>query len=314
MARKPRLHVPGAFYHVTLRGNHRQPVFVEPADRAWLESAVAHCTAETGTRVHAYCWMTNHIHLLVEVGQVPLGVLMQRVASPYARHMQQRTGTTGHFFERRHHAEIVDTERYLLAAIRYMHFNPVRGGLVARPADYAWSSHRCYLGLEQRPWVTTAFALGMLGATVADARAAYREFMAEETGGVSPLRAERRVDPRIAGDPRFVRALVKIASAVERSAQTLDQLIAKTCREFGVAEAAVRSTSRERRLTVARAAIAHRAASEGIATLSDVARALGRSVSAISRLLSRTRRRPGEPATLSADCRDFVRRGRPISQ
>ncbi len=294
MARKLRLHVPGGFYHVTLRGNHRQPIFFEPADRAWLESTVAHRTAEAGARIHAYCWMTNHIHLLVEVGHVPLGVLMQRVAGPYARHMQRQASTTGHFFERRHHAEIVDTELYLLAVIRYMHFNPVRSGLAAQPCDYAWSSHRCYLGLEQRPWLTTDFALAMLGATLADARMAYEAFMAQGTEPESPLRAERRVDARVAGDQSFVRSLVKFEATVDRGVRTLDQLIVATCKEFGLAEEAVRSNSRQRRLTAARAAIARRATSAGIATLSDVARALGRTVSAVSRLSSRQGRKADE--------------------
>ncbi len=63
--RKPRLHVPGAFYHVMLRGNHRQDIFFSPDDRTLLGSIVAEVVTRYGVRVHAYCWMTNHVHLLL---------------------------------------------------------------------------------------------------------------------------------------------------------------------------------------------------------------------------------------------------------
>jgi len=182
MARRPRVHVPGGFYHVTLRGNHRQDIFHSAADRALLESPVAHASRELGARIHAYCWMTNHIQLLAEAGTAPPGALMQRIAAPYAREMHKRFETTGHLFQRRHFARLVDTERYLLEVVRYTHFNPVRAGLAKRPDEYPWTSHHACAGRIEYPWLTTDYALSMLAGNSDEARAAYGRYMSEAEG------------------------------------------------------------------------------------------------------------------------------------
>ena len=129
MSRPLRLHVPGGFYHVTLRGNHRQDIFRTPVDRELLDNLVGEALLELYARVHAYCWMPNHIHLVAQVSDIPLGKLVMRIASRYARKHQQDLKTTGHLFERRYHAVLVDADAYLLTLIRYIHLNPVRAGL-----------------------------------------------------------------------------------------------------------------------------------------------------------------------------------------
>ena len=130
--RKPRLHIPAAFYHVTLRGNHRQDIFFTADDRILLNAIVAEVIAGYGARLHAYCWMTNHTHMLIQVGDVPLGRIMLRIASRYARQIQARFRTTGHLFERRYHAVLVDVDSYLLELLRYIHLNPIRAQVCVR--------------------------------------------------------------------------------------------------------------------------------------------------------------------------------------
>lgn len=85
MPRPLRIHVPGAFYHVTLRGNHRKDIFFCPKDRQILSELIAEVTDRFGARLHAYCYMTNHVHALIQVGDAPLGRLMLRIAGRYAR-------------------------------------------------------------------------------------------------------------------------------------------------------------------------------------------------------------------------------------
>lgn len=79
--------------------------------------------------------MTNHIHLLIQVADAPLGRLMLRIASHYARQVQKRFKTTGHLFECRYHAPLVETDEYLLELVRYIHLNPVRVYIVDSPAQ-----------------------------------------------------------------------------------------------------------------------------------------------------------------------------------
>jgi putative transposase len=206
MARPPRLHVPGGFYHVTLRGNHRQPIFFRDSDRPLLDEIVADTLARLEARLHAYCWMTNHIHILIQVSAAPLGQVVMRIESRYARTVQAGIQTTGHLFERRYHAALVDEDRYLLALIRYIHLNPVRGALVNRPGDYPWSSHHEYVGTREQPWVTTSFALQMLGTQTDSARAAYRELI-DEPGGCIGERDSWHCDATTARYSAMMRSL-----------------------------------------------------------------------------------------------------------
>ena len=161
MPRRLRIHVPGGFYRVTLRGNHRRAIFVEEGDQRLLNVIVARAISNFGAKVHAYCWMGNHIRLLLQAGAEPIGEPMRNIAAEFARAMQAKLGTTGHFFERRYHATLVDSDAYLLQLIRYIHRNPIAAGIVVKASDYPWSSHHAYVGSRSETWVTVALGLSM---------------------------------------------------------------------------------------------------------------------------------------------------------
>src|SRR4051794_35208921 len=104
MPRAPRIHVEGGYYHVILRGNHREDIFFRPSERDCFAELVAEVIERFRMRVHAYCWTTNHVHLLIQVSETPLGRAMMGIASRYARATQRRRSTTGHLFGRRYRA------------------------------------------------------------------------------------------------------------------------------------------------------------------------------------------------------------------
>jgi putative transposase len=131
MPRPPRLHVPGACYHVILRGNHRESLFGSTADRQVLNDIVADVIQRFSVRLHAFCWMSNHLHAVVQIAERPLGHLMQRIAMRYSRHRHKALRTTGHLFERRHKAKLVDVDAYFLTLLRYVHLNPVKAHIVS---------------------------------------------------------------------------------------------------------------------------------------------------------------------------------------
>lgn len=290
MPRIPRLHVPGAMYHVTARGNHRQDIFFKHSDRHLLDEIMSEALERTGCRVHAYCWMTNHVHLLAQVGEQPLGRLMQRVGSRFARTIQKTLSTTGHLFENRYHALLVDVDSYFLELLRYIHLNPVRAGIVRAPQEYKWSSHRVYLGKSTQSWVHTDFGLAMFSSDIERARSLYRAFVEDAASGTIPALQVNAVDRRILGDDRFIE---KLSVPVRRRspATTLDAIAQEVCRECGVALDAARSSSRSRHLTRTRALIALRSIDQHVATLSVVARFLNRSSAALSRAVERYRPR-----------------------
>jgi len=146
MARKPRVHVPGAIHHVMLRGNAGQPIFADDTDRQRLCELLADGVERFDHRIHAYCLMGNHLHLAIEVGQVSLSREVQNLAFRYTHSFNHRERRTGHLFQGRFRSLLVDRDSYLLELVRYIHCNPMRSGLVRSPEAWTWSGHRTYLG------------------------------------------------------------------------------------------------------------------------------------------------------------------------
>ena len=179
MARKPRVHYPAALYHVILRGNGGQEIFFGQEDRFRFYLLLQEGIERYGHQVHAFCLMTNHVHLAIQVGEVGLPRIIQNLAFRYTRWVNWRRNRTGHLFQGRYKAVLIDADSYLLELSRYIHLNPVRSGMVRRPEDYPWSGHRAYLGLETIPWLTTDWVLSMFSNRRDRARRVYRRFVEE---------------------------------------------------------------------------------------------------------------------------------------
>jgi REP element-mobilizing transposase RayT len=265
-----------------MRGNHRQDIFFRPEDRTLFCELLADAVERFGARLHAYCLMTNHFHLLAQVAEAPLGQLMQCVTSRYARTIHRRYRTGGHLFQRRYHAVLVDADEYLLELVRYIHLNPLRASMVTDITDYPWSSHHVYIGSVEQPWVTTDFVLRMFHAERSTAVAAYRSFVEDRDAVTvaSPLTECNPYDRRVLGDDQF---LASIASNTwtPQSRKTLDELIEHACLQFGVTNAELQSPSRRRQLTKARAWVAHQAAALQVTSVAHVARVFGRDESSL---------------------------------
>ncbi len=284
MPRPLRVHIPGAFYHATLRGNHQEPVFSTDGDRELLGDVTAQALEMYGARIHAYCWMTNHIHLLVEIGIEPLGAVIRQIASVYARQYQWRMATTGHLFERRYYARMVDVDNYLFAALRYIHLNPVDARLCKSPDEYRWSSHHAYSGRTAERWLTTNFVLSMFAPTHGRAIAAYRRFMecAPENDEHSSSHV-KFTDDRRSSTPKPVQDPV----GQSKHRQSVQELINEACQRFEVTIEQLRSSSRDTYLMQVRGWIANQALLRRVANLSEVARAVGRDRSSLRNSMRR---------------------------
>jgi len=290
MPRQRRLHVRGGLYHAILRGNHRQPIFGDRDDYLSFEAILAGALDRYGASLFAYCWMPNHVHLAVQIADAPLGDLMRIVASRYARQLQQAVPTTGHLFERRYRARLVDADRYLLALVRYIHLNPVRARMVADPRDYPWSSHRAYLGGTCPSWLQVDSVLGMFGATTDAAHLAYRRYLGEAPDASERDHIAVAVRTSASGPARSrLPAPRPAAAGYAWKPRTLDAITGEVAIDHGVAVEDLRSRRRLGPLVRARTEIARRALREGAASLSEVARHLGRSPSTLSELLHRQR-------------------------
>ena len=290
MARKPRLHVPGGLYHVILRGNARQDVFFSVADRLAFYELLAEGVSRFGYRVHAFCLMTNHVHLALQAGASPLSTGMQNLSFRYTRYLNKVRNRVGHVFQGRYKAYLVDQDAYGLELVRYIHLNPVRARMVREPAAYRWSSQRAYLGREKLSWLTTDWVLGQFASRLVTARARFAAFVSQgKHGGHSELFYGGKADERVVGDEDFVNTL-PIAPTPQSRAPALSELIDYVCRIHKLDEPALRAPGRARVPAQARTLIAWLAVQTRTATLEEIARRFNRSASTLSHLVTRLER------------------------
>lgn len=282
MARKLRLHIPGALYHVILRGNARQDIFFTPEDRGAFYGLLAEGVRRFGYRVHAFCLMGNHVHLALQAGDEPLSRGLQNLAFRYTRHINTARQRAGHLFEGRYKAFLVDQDAYGLELVRYIHLNPVRAGMVADAAEYPWSGHRATLGQEVLDWFTTDWVLGQFGATAGVARRRYARFVAEGAGEGhrDDLYGGER-DSRVVGNEEFVARSVP-SDAIREKPPELKAIVATVCWAEGLTPEQIFEPGRSRQPSRARSAIAWLAVRTGAATLVEVAAMSGRDASTLS--------------------------------
>jgi putative transposase len=132
----------GVPVHVVQRGNNRSPCFIKHEDRSFYLFQLGRNLGRFGCELHAYCLMTNHVHLLLTPkGAASCAMLMKHVGQLHSQYFNKIYGRTGSLWEGRFRSCLVQSDVYLLACYRYIELNPVRAGMVLNPCDYAWSSH-----------------------------------------------------------------------------------------------------------------------------------------------------------------------------
>ena len=286
MARKPRLHVPGGLYHVILRGNAQQDVFLSPGDRHLFYELLADGVARFGYRVHAFCLMTNHLHLALQAGDSALSAGMQNLSFRYTRYLNARLGRVGHVFQGRFKAILVDQDRYGLELVRYLHLNPVRARMVRVAEAYRWSSHRAYVGEEAWPWLTTDWVLGLFGTRLGVARARYAAFVgAAGAEGHSDVFYGGKDDSRVVGEEDFVKKVLP-KKARGPKPPSLSAIVAYVCQVASLSEAALKAQGKARAAAQARALVGWLAVKSRTTTLTRVATHFHRELSTLSHAVS----------------------------
>ena len=139
MSRPLRLEFPDAVYHVTSRGDRREPIYRDDADRIDCLAVIAQAMERFDAQVLAYCLMGNHYHLVVHTRAANLSRLMRHVNGVYTQRFNRRHCLVGHLFQGRFKAILVDRDAYLLALCRYVERNPVAAGLVRHAGEWPWS-------------------------------------------------------------------------------------------------------------------------------------------------------------------------------
>jgi putative transposase len=197
MARLPRLTVPGYPHHIIQRGNNRQPIFADRADYELLLGLIDEHARKQQVAIHAYVLMSNHFHLLA-TPETAAGIpqMMQAIGRRYVRNYNLRHARSGTLWEGRYRSTLIQAERYLLACMVYIDLNPVRAGMVADPAEYAWSSHQHYIGRRADRLVTPHALYWELGNTPFARDQAYAELV---RAGLSRAQEQALTDSALRG-------------------------------------------------------------------------------------------------------------------
>lgn len=209
MARPLRIEVSGGLYHVTARGDRREPIYEDDIDRrVWL-SLLGEVCERFHWVCHAWCQMTNHYHLLIETVEPTLSKGMRHLNGVFTQWSNRRHVRTGHLFQGRFKSILVEREAHLTELSRYIVLNPVRAGMVKRPDAWPWSSWHATVGTRPPPaWLNVYDVLTRFASHRPTAIAHYREFVMEGIGRQSPLQALN--GKMILGSEAFVEEALKL--------------------------------------------------------------------------------------------------------
>ncbi len=281
MSRPLRIEFPGAVYHVTSRGDRREPIFDDDTDRIAFVDVIAQALERFDACVLAFCLMDNHYHLVLHTRRANLSGLMRQVNGVYTQAYNRRHGKVGHLFQGRFKGILVDRDAYLLEVCRYVDLNPVRAGMVAEAAQWPWSSYRAHVGQADAPaWLDSAAVHGYLlgrdaisGRDRALAAKRYATLVARGKGvrlWDDALRAQMYL-----GDEAFITRMQALLAPEQAGASNIPSVQ----RRPQPKELASYFATRSRNEAIA---LAH---TEGGYTMSAIAREIGLSVARVSRIV-----------------------------
>jgi putative transposase len=203
MPRQPRLLLPGVAAHIVQRGNNREACFLKESDYLLYLLHLRELAGEHGCAVHAYCLMTNHVHLLLTPRSGESCThLMRDLGQRYVQYFNRRHGRSGTLWEGRFRSCIADSAPYVVACYRYIELNPVRARMVEHPGAYRWSSYGANAEGRLDPLISMHAELAAIGEDDETRRKRYRalfdealelsliERIREATNGGYPLAGE----------------------------------------------------------------------------------------------------------------------------
>jgi len=317
VARKPRVHFPGALYHVISRGNQRQQIFLIDADRQRYLALLNQYRLRYQFQLRAYALMSNHVHLLMEVGKAPLAKIMQGLQQSYTLYFNRKYKLVGHLFQGRYKDILCDRDSYLLELVRYIHLNPVRSKMVSDPAQYVWSSHRDYLNsgtAKAAAMVQSEEILQQFAAKPAVARRKYEQFVLDGIGAGHRAELYEVKEQRFLGNDQFVEKInrtldLESPPRVRVDLRTIEHAVARRYRH---PVAVLNARTKERRGSFGRAVVGYLGQELGSIRLNEVAARYRRDQASLSLGVKRLRERMVREAELNDEVSSVLRqlRGR----
>lgn len=292
MARKPRVHLPGGYYHVMMRGNLGSKLFFSDADRTRFLFLIQQGLERYGHRVHAFCLMDNHVHLLIQVGEVPLSRIIQNICFRYTRYINHQKKSIGHLFQGRFKAILIDADSYLLELVRYIHLNPVRAGLCKSADEFSWTSYHAYTGKVEISWLYHQEVLSHFSNELSRAQTLFSNFVIEGMGETTKMEFHQGSHfGSVLGDDAFAERVLKASHvAIHYPLQLVDVLHA-VADEYDIDPTCLYEQGKGRIYAEARSMAALLVQGIEEISLTTLATELGRDLSAVSQAGGRLRKK-----------------------
>ena len=194
MSRPLRIEFADAWYHVMNRGRRAEKIFNDSTDYKVFVDLLKETAKTWNIKVAAYCLISNHYHILVQTPEANISRSMRHLNGVYTQRFNRRYRLDGPLFRGRYKSIVVGADPYLLQLVRYIHKNPVKTGLVKKPEQYAWSSHKGYLSVAGKwDWLYKDFILSLLTTKKQHWLSRYKAFMSmEDTQGVDQIVAGKK--------------------------------------------------------------------------------------------------------------------------
>ena len=303
MTRPLRIEYPGAFYHVTSRGDEKREIYKSSRDRERFLDYLASAVERYRAVIHGYCLMTNHYHLLLETPRGNLSQIMQHINGAYTTYFNVKRKRVGHLFQGRFKGILVEADQYALEVSRYMHLNPVRAGMVDEPAKYPWSSYLAYTGKSPAPeWLTCSFIFELLGSKHAQLTEKYREYVEDLLGRDYDSPFCGTVAGTILGSPEFVEEMMAEHMDAEPQREDVPAVRALHHR-FSIENIAWKTSEKVPEPALARFLAIHLCHQHSGAKLKEIGSFFGLSDSGVSKVSFRLRRQ----LEMSQELREKVR-------
>lgn len=290
MPRQARIDAPGALQHVIVRGIERRAIFRDNLDKENFVKRLGVIVLETSTACYAWALLSNHAHLLLRTGLLPIATVMRRLLTGYAQQFNRRHKRHGQLFQNRYKSILCEEDPYLLELVRYIHLNPVRAGIakyLRQLGSYRYSGHAVLVGTVKHEWQDRDYVLGFFGKTEGQARRDYVSFVSKgvklgrqpelvggglirSVGGWSALKAHRAMGLRIKGDERILGSGEFVQKVLERADEefeqstrlqnrglSLDSLLSRIANHYGIETDHLRTASKKPDIVTARSVLCY---------------------------------------------------------
>ena len=308
MARKPRVHFAGAFYHVIARGNKGAKVFKSAQDYRFYLRFLKDYKNRYPFLLYAYVLMPTHVHLLIEVGEIPLSTIMQSLQFRYTHHYNLKYRTWGHLFQGRYKAILCEKDLYFLELSAYIHLNPVRAGLGEDPLDYPWSSYKAYASGAADDLVNQGVLLAQFSKILFRARREFARFVKSRMGQGKREEFYKAKDQRFLGTEDFVEEVRERLGerGVFGYQLSIAEIVAGVVSVLGISKESIYSENRNREGSFARGVVGYLARRLAGNSLKSVAEHFGRDPVAISQGVGKLETRLREDENLRGRIKELA--------